>query len=68
MCIHGLVYVPILPRSVHWGDLKAITPQQQRTNPALTSWFLNTIFHFKKLGILGKMADSRVGAGKENKR
>lgn len=34
------------------------------STPSIRYWFLNIFLHYKELGLLGKMVDSRTGTGK----
>lgn len=52
------VYIHLILGSVYWDNLEGIV-QEQWAHLAPTSWFLNTILHWKEMELLGEMAGSK---------
>lgn len=60
------VYTHTDPSSISWKNpVELLTPWKQEVlHLAPKAWFLNTIFHLKKTGLLWKMANARAGVEK----
>ena len=62
--MHVTAYKHVLPSSISWEGLGAMTPQEQWAHLGAGTWCLNTIFQRRELGLQGGIAASKGKAGK----